>query len=106
MEAHNISVQLACLYSAFPFLVQLVVSLVAGRLGDAMVEGAAADYDTILVVRRMFSAVGFIGAGVFFMASQLTDSPIRSVVAMCLAFAFNSLHVSGYAINPMVCLLI
>jgi sugar phosphate permease len=102
VEAHNISVQLACLYSAFPFLVQLVVSLVAGRLGDAMVEGAAADYDTILVVRRMFSTVGFIGAGVFFMASQLTDSPIRSVVAMCLAFAFNSLHVSGYAINPMV----
>ena len=99
VESHQLSVQVAALYSAFPFLVQLVTSIAAGRLGDAMVEGAS--YDQVLIVRKMFSTVGFCGAGVFFMASALTTSPIRSVVAMCLAFAFDGLHVAGYVINPL-----
>ncbi len=111
-ETHGVSAQVAALYSAFPFFVQLATTLMGGAAADWQVQR---DPSSALAVRRFFTTLAFCGAGGFLLLSQfvrgnvdagggITGSGSNSrgvlvVVCVCAAFGFDGFHVAGYLIN-------
>ena len=99
VETHQLPVQTAALYSAFPFLTQLVTTLLAGSTADWLARSGKPS--RVLAVRRAATTAGFLGSASFLVLSQWqpAEQPIMVMLCFCAAFGFDGMHVGGYLIN-------
>jgi sugar phosphate permease len=99
VETHRLPVQTAALYSAFPFLTQLVTTLLAGSTADWLAQSGKPS--RVLAVRRAATTAGFLGSASFLVLSQWqpAEQPVTVMLCFCAAFGFDGMHVGGYLIN-------
>ena len=99
VEAHELTVQMAALYSAAPFLTQLATTMVAGATADWLSRSGRSS--RLLAVRRASTTIGFLGSASFLVLSQWQPSEQPAIVMLCFcaAFGFDGMHVGGYLIN-------
>lgn len=92
-EALGVSVAVAGGYMLWPNLVDAIVSLLVGRVADAVANSGAM---STLATRRLFSAVAFMATGIGAAMLPAAESLAAATALVTVAAAAQALHTAGF----------
>jgi len=95
MDIMKFNVQTMGFIASLPFLLKAIVGPVGGVIADVL----RYKYTTTANVRRIFYAVGAMGAAVLIVIAGYSTTPTMAILSMCVGVALSGLLHSGYEVN-------
>eukprot|EP00041_Stephanoeca_diplocostata_P024263 m.609471 g.609471 ORF g.609471 m.609471 type:complete len:472 (-) comp22489_c0_seq6:1685-3100(-) len=95
-EELGLSPKVAGFYLILPELCGAVFTAVGGWLATEMAKKEGA---SLLHTRKLFSIVGFVGAGSAMLILAVASGPGLACLALCLEGSLNAMHGSGFKAN-------